>query len=111
MSSVAVDATTNHIMGSGYGYDSSGNMIADGVNTLVYDAENRATSSTSNGITSTYAYDGNGLRVKKISSGTTTVYLFSGAKVIAEYVNGAAPAAPTREYIYAGSQLLATIAG
>jgi hypothetical protein len=32
-------------------------------------------------------------------------------KVIAEYNNGAAPSSPSTEYIYAGSSLLATIAG
>ncbi len=58
-----------------------------------------------------YSYDGNSLRVKKVSGSTTTVYIFSGTKVTAEYVNGAAPASPTREYIYAGSQLLAKIEG
>jgi RHS repeat-associated protein len=59
----------------------------------------------------TYTYDGNGLRVKKVSGSTTTVYVFSGAKVIAEYLNGAAPGSPTREYIYSGSALLAKIEG
>ncbi len=49
--------------------------------------------------------------MKKVSGGTTTVYSFSGTKVTAEYVNGAAPASPTREYIYARSQLLAKIEG
>jgi hypothetical protein len=39
------------------------------------------------------------------------VYVFSGTKVVAEYENGAAPSSPTREYIYAGSQLLATLEG
>ncbi len=38
-----------------------------------------------------------------------TAYVFSGAKVIAEYVNGAAPASATWEYIYSGSQLVSTI--
>jgi RHS repeat-associated protein len=37
------------------------------------------------------------------------VYIFSGTKVIAEYENGAAPTAPTREYIYSGGALLAKI--
>ena len=54
-------------------------------------------------------YDGNGLRVKRVSGGTTTVYIFSGSKVVAEYDNGAAPSAPSREYIYGGSALLAKI--
>jgi len=42
---------------------------------------------------------------------TTTVYIFSGSKVLAEYDNGAAVASPSREYIYAGAQLVATISG
>ncbi len=42
---------------------------------------------------------------------TTTIYIFSGSKVIAEYVNDAAPSAPTREYIYSGNTLLTKIEG
>jgi hypothetical protein len=57
----------------------------------------------------TYTYDGNNLRVKKVSGSTTTVYIFAGSKVIAEYQNGAAVNAPTREYIYSGATLLAKI--
>jgi RHS repeat-associated protein len=89
-------------------------MTNDGQNTLVYDGENHAVSATVTGSSSgSYTYDGNGLRVQKVSviSGTTTttVYVFSGSKVIAEYVNGALPSAPTREYVYAGAALLAKI--
>ena len=58
-----------------------------------------------------YTYDGNGLRVKKQVSGTTTVYIFSGASVVAEYAAGAAASNPQAEYVYSGSQLLATITG
>jgi RHS repeat-associated protein len=108
--SVAVSATTNRITGSPYAYDANGNMTNDGINTLVYDAENHAVSSSSGA----YTYDGNNLRVKKClpncsSPTTTTVYLFSGSKVLAEYDNGAAPTAPSREYIYSGAALLAKI--
>ncbi len=67
--------------------------------------------STASGATATYSYDCKSLRVKKVSGGTTTVYIFSGGKVIAEYVNGAAPTAPSREYVYSGATLLAQIAG
>jgi hypothetical protein len=83
-------------------------MTNDGANTLVYDAENRMLTSTGSAA-GAYTYDGNNLRVKKVSGSTTAVYLFSGSKVIAEYVNGAAPSAPTREYIYSGGTLLAKI--
>jgi len=107
--SVTVSATTNRITTSGYGYDANGNMTNDGYNTLVFDGENRETSATNGGSSGTYSYDGNNLRVKKVSGSTTTVYLFSGSKVIAEYDNGAAPSSPSREYLYASSQLLAKI--
>jgi len=109
--SVAIDATTNHITTSGYGYDLNGNMTNDGQNTLVYDGENRLTSSSGGLGQGTYTYDGNALRVKKVSGSTTTVYIFSGSKVIAEYVNGAVPASPTHEYIYSGSSMLAKVEG
>jgi RHS repeat-associated protein len=107
---VAVNATTNRITGSPYAYDANGNMTNDGINPLVYDAENHAVSSSSGA----YSYDGKGLRVKKClpnctSPTTTTVYLFSGSKVLAEYDNGAASTAPSREYIYSGAALLAKI--
>jgi RHS repeat-associated protein len=108
--SVAVDPTTNRITGTGFSYDAAGNMTSDGLNTLAYDAENRAVTSTAGGA-STYSYDGNGLRVKKVSGATTTVYIFSAAKVVGEYDNGAAVSTPTRENIYAGSDLLATLQG
>ena len=61
--------------------------------------------------TSTYAYDGHRWRMKKIVNGTMTIYIYSGSKVLAEYVNGAAPTAPTKEYVYSGGALLATLAG
>ncbi len=86
-------------------------MTSDGLNTLTYDAENRVVANVQAGATSNYTLDGNSLRVKKVSGGTTTVYIFSGTKVLAEYDNGAAPASPTREYIYSGSTLVAKIEG
>ncbi|MGH9745216.1 MAG: RHS repeat domain-containing protein [Candidatus Acidiferrales bacterium] len=107
--SVAVSSTTNRITTSGYAYDANGNMTNDGSNTIAYDAENRAISSSGGLGSGTYTYDGNNLRVKKLAGSTTTVYVFSGSKVIAEYVNGALPASPTREYVYSGSVLLAKI--
>jgi RHS repeat-associated protein len=106
--SVTVDAATNHISDAGYAYDPSGNMTNDGQNTLVYDGENRLTSSSSGNLGSaSYVYDGNGLRVEKTSGGATTVYIYSGTKEIAEYQSGASPTSPTMEFVYAGSRLIA----
>ena len=107
--SVAVDSY-NHITTSGYGYDANGNMTNDGVNTLTYDVENHVLTASGSLGSGSYTYDGNGLRVQKsVTGGNTTVYIFSGSKVIAEYDNGAAPASPSREYIYSGAALLAKI--
>ena len=108
--SVTIDPTTNRISGSGTSYDANGNMTSDGVNALACDAENHLISSSGIGGSATYSFDGNGLRVKKaVSGGTSTVYIFSGAQVIAEYENGAAPGSPTREYISSGSAAIAKI--
>jgi RHS repeat-associated protein len=107
---VTVDPNTNHLLDAGYAYDSSGNMTADGINSLAYDAQSRLVRNTQAGVISNYSYDGNGLRViRAVGSGTTTVYVYSGTRVIAEYDNGAPASAPSREYIYSGSQLIATI--
>jgi RHS repeat-associated protein len=108
--SVTVDQTTNRISQSPYAYDADGNMTNDGQNnSMVYDAENRLVSI--NAGSATYSYDAKSLRVKKVAGRTTTVYIFSGTKVVAEYENGAAPNAPTRECIYSGGALLAKIEG
>ncbi len=109
MNHVILDPTHNRVSGAPYAYDATGNMTNDGVNTLVYDGESRATSATNGGSSGAYTYDGNGLRIKKVAGSTTTVYIFSGSKVAAEYDNGAAPTAPSREYIYARPALLARI--
>ena len=114
---VSVDLTTNRIQqttGTTYAYDANGNMTNDNMNTITYDAENRATSATNQSSAGAYVYDGNGLRVEKCLPNCTnppnyTVYAFSGSKVIAEYDNGASPTAPSREYIYGGETLLAKI--
>jgi RHS repeat-associated protein len=48
--------------------------------------------------------------IPNCSSATTiTRYIFSGSQVIAEYDNGAAASAPSREYLYAGGLRVATL--
>lgn len=113
-SSLTISTSTNQITGSPYSYDANGNMTNDGQNTLAYDGESRATSATNSSSGGAYVYDGKGLRIQKCvpncaSPTTSTVYIFSNSKVIAEYDNGAAPASPSREYIYAGGKLVSKI--
>ena len=105
-SSVAVTASTNRITTSGYAYDANGNMTNDAVNTIVYDAENRALSATDGSGTGSYYYNGLGLRVERSFGGTNTVYVFSQGNVIAEYANGTL----TEEYTHDGNMLLADYA-
>jgi RHS repeat-associated protein len=107
--SVSIDVNTNRISGSPYSYDLNGNMSNEGQNTVTYDAENRAVTSSGSLGSGTYTYDGNGLRVKKAAGGAAAVYVFLGTQVIAEYDNGAPPGSPTREYIYLGGARLAKI--
>jgi RHS repeat-associated protein len=119
--SPSVSTSTNQIVSLGgvnFSYDANGNLTQDDLFQYTPDAENHVVTlknSTGTAIAQ-YAYDGNGLRVEKClttstcsSATSATVYIFSGSKVIAEYDNGAAPSLPTRQYIYAGGQLLATM--
>jgi RHS repeat-associated protein len=46
-----------------------------------------------------------------LGSQRSTIYIFSGSKVIGEYAPSAQPSSPTTEYIYAGANLVASIAG
>jgi RHS repeat-associated protein len=107
--SFAVSATTNRLIGAPYTYDLGGNITDDGINTLVYDAENHVVSVANGNGSGTSTYDGNGQRVEKVGGGNTIVTVFFGSQVLAEYYNGASPSAPTNEYIYAGSLRIASI--
>lgn len=115
--SLTISAASNQITTSGYAYDASGNLTTTpnpGGTTSVYDGEECLTNYTSAGSTVTYTCDGNSIRMKKVVTGTgavTTVSIYSGGRVIAEYDNGASVTAPTREYIYGDSHLLAIVTG
>jgi RHS repeat-associated protein len=104
--------STNRLTGVSYGYDNSGNLIADGTHNYAYDAENRIATVDPSSAAATYAYDASSLRIKKVvgtGPGVATYYIFSGTKVIAEYSSSLTT--PDKEYIYWGGNLVATIAG
>ena len=104
--------TTNRPVG--YSFDASGNLTVESIGSNYnygYDAEDRMTS-VSGGAAATYTYDGGDLRVKKaVTGGATTLYVFAGSQDVAEYDNGAPATSPSREYIYADGNLIATITG
>ncbi|MFZ5875343.1 MAG: toxin TcdB middle/N-terminal domain-containing protein [Nitrospirota bacterium] len=80
-----------------YGYDANGNMTSGPSKSLAYDYENRPTTMTVNGVTTTFVYDGDGGRVKKITGGVTTTYIGQ----FYECATGC------NKYIFAGSQRVA----
>jgi RHS repeat-associated protein len=82
-----------------YVYDASGNRISETVNGVttkyVSNDVNEYTSSTTDGVTTTYRYDANGNLVAEAVSGNTTTYMFnelnelmtvSGPSLVASYV-------------------------
>jgi RHS repeat-associated protein len=89
----AFNQGNNRIALGGFGYDAAGNLTSDpttGLNAMVYDGENRMTSYSKAGATTTYSYDGDGRRVRKVAgtgpSAVTTVFVYNaGGQLIAEY--------------------------
>jgi RHS repeat-associated protein len=68
-----------------------GNLTAIGGYTFEYDAENRQTKATINGITTTYQYDGDGHRVQKMQGSQTITYVYDAmGELAAEYHSQAA---------------------
>jgi RHS repeat-associated protein len=72
-------------------YDFDGNATSyplpahNSLSTLAWDAENRLTSVTVNGDTTTYRYDALSRRIAKITGSVTTLYRYDGWNCIAEY--------------------------
>jgi RHS repeat-associated protein len=104
-----VDPATNHIQGLGAIYDAAGNMVSDGLNNYMFDANNKLTSSSAipglGGSPVTFAYDSAGKLINK----NGTYYIYADGRLIAEYALGAAANAPSAEYINLGHRQVATI--
>ncbi len=106
---VGLTGTTNKA--DTYSYDPAGNLLNDGVNSYLYDDENRIVQVTGGGITTIYVYDALGRRVEKYNSAAALVdyvndldgnkitelnssgvmqrgELFAGGRHIATYWNG-----------------------
>jgi len=83
-----------------YSYDDNGNLTGGAGRTLTYNLENKPTSITSGGQTTTFVYDGDGGRVKKIVGATTIRYISK----LYECDNAACS-----RFIFAGSQRIAVV--
>jgi RHS repeat-associated protein len=71
--------------GTAFQYETNGNLTDDGINTYVYDYDNRLVSSTDLSLeTVSFEYDGFGRRVKKEVGGVATYFVYDGDQVIEE---------------------------
>jgi RHS repeat-associated protein len=89
-----------------YAYDSSGNVVSDGLHSYGYDAENRMTSADS-GSTGSYRYDYQNRRIQKVTGGAAVHYVWEGSQVIAEY--NVSTGMVAAEYIVTGGRILAKV--
>ncbi len=87
------------------GHDASGNLVADGSASFVYDERNRLAQVPG----ASYGYDGQGLRVVKNSTAQGTRYFVHGAnrEVLGEYD----ATTPVYETVYLGSVPIAVLKG
>jgi YD repeat-containing protein len=106
------DATTLRLAarnGQAVGYDLSGNIIGGLQGAFAYNAHNQMSSATVGGQTTSYAYDPEQWRVLKTSGSTTTYYLRDPAGQLLTEVGVSGSSTTFRDYIYAGSRLLAVV--
>jgi RHS repeat-associated protein len=89
-----------------YTYDTNGNMVSDGTNTLSYDGLNRIIQiDNQSGTVATYGYDSSNRRIRKTVGSTTIHYLYDlNSQLIAETL---LDGTPLREYIYLDGEPLA----
>jgi RHS repeat-associated protein len=98
--SVGVNVSTNQLTGTGFAYDSVGDMTGDGVHTYQYDAESRLTSLDSTG--ANYVYDANNQRVRKTVGSSFTENILNGAQILAERSS----TGDWTDFVYFAGQLL-----
>jgi YD repeat-containing protein len=89
-------------------YDSNGNLQSATGATLTYTASNMLSSFTGPSGSISFAYDGDDWRAKKVVNGGAPTYFVRGAngQLLSEWVNSS-PNATVKDYIYAGSRLIA----
>ena len=78
--------------------------------TYTYTPHNLLESVDVGGTIATYAYDGDNWRVKKASGTAATYYMRGlGGELLAEWKNPGEADQTRRDYVYAGSRLIAVI--
>lgn len=96
--------------GSPFGYDPNGNLTSTTNGTFTYTPDNMMETSVGPGGSASYRYDADGWRAKKESGGSVSFFLRGlHGELLTELRDPNTAGAATRDYIYAGSRLLAVI--
>jgi YD repeat-containing protein len=96
--------------GQALSYDANGNMTGGLQGTYTYNAFNQMRTATVGASTTSYDYDADQWRVRKVAGSTTTYYLRDpNGRVLSEMTVDGTNARKFRDYIYAGSRLLAVV--
>jgi YD repeat-containing protein len=110
-----ISEETNQLQKGSAAYDSAGNLTRDPVDrAFAYDGENRQVSfvPVTGALPVTYGYDGEGRRVlKKETSGRTYVYVYDAMGHLVTEHSDEDPELPVKDYVYAGSRLIAEVKG
>jgi YD repeat-containing protein len=93
-----------------FSYDLNGNLKQVNNDTYTYTLDSQLTTSTVQGTTTNYLYDADGWRAR-MATPTTTSYFLRGphGELLSEMRNPGGASPSMRDYVYAGSRLLAVI--
>src|SRR6185295_9726840 len=98
-----------------YGHDTAGNLTSEtgaaGTFGYTYTPTNMVATATVGGAQSRYGYDGDDLRKRRTVGTTTSYYLHGpGNQLLSELEQtGTGPIATKRDFVYAGSRLIAAV--
>ena len=94
---------------SGYSYDAAGNLLSDGNCSYTYDGEERISTATCLGTTTTYIYDAEGKRIAKaVGNSVTEEYVYNPAGQLVSAYGPYPNSTWLRDEIYAGGRHIGT---
>ena len=110
------DASSNRLTSASgvepatYAYDLNGNTIADAAGLYTHTPVNQMETATVGGDLTAYRYDADDLRKVKVRAGEVRYYIHGpGGQILSEFVEQGGQPELVRDYVYAGSRLLASI--